>query len=244
MSRVKRRGGLAPHKYLSERQESQLRVYVRREADRARRRGSKRAIVNEFIIKFLLDTGLRVEEAVGVKLEDTPRVHGKNKLEVIGKGNVGRTVDISEATALMIERFVAECRKGAKPGSVLIPSERGHRRIRTIRRVWNPEYQRLETVRRTEYTSGATTDSIRSRLGIIGKKAGLIITKNKKVKPLSPHMLRHTFAVKLYAVGRDIVNVADQLGHADTRTTEIYAKTRSSARIKQIERLNDGLRLS
>ena len=37
-----------------------------------------------------------------------------------------------------------------------------------------------------------------------------------------PHNLRHLFARTFYAKHRDIVKLADILGHSDVRTTRIY----------------------
>lgn len=41
-------------------------------------------------------------------------------------------------------------------------------------------------------------------------------------KPVSPHVLRHTFAVKALQDGVDIGSLSKLLGHSDLRTTMIY----------------------
>ena len=63
----------------------------------------------------------------------------------------------------------------------------------------------------------------------IGERSG--------VGKLHPHMLRHTYATRLYAVDKDLLFVSDQLGHADVGTTHIYAKTDSESRRKQVEKI-------
>jgi len=54
---------------------------------------------------------------------------------------------------------------------------------------------------------------------------------------LHPHMLRHTFATRLYSVERDLLFVSDQLGHSNVSTTQIYARTDNESRRKQIEKM-------
>ena len=48
--------------------------------------------------------------------------------------------------------------------------------------------------------------------------------------PAFAHTLRHAFATDLYVRTRDLVLVAEQLGHASTKTTERYVKSRGDAR--------------
>lgn len=45
---------------------------------------------------------------------------------------------------------------------------------------------------------------------------------------LTPHMLRHNYAMRLYAQSHDLLFVQRQLGHSDPATTAIYARTYAS----------------
>ncbi len=49
--------------------------------------------------------------------------------------------------------------------------------------------------------------------------------KIAKIKtPISPHSLRHTAAMRWYRQSKNLIAVAELLGHASTKTTEIYLK--------------------
>ena len=52
-----------------------------------------------------------------------------------------------------------------------------------------------------------------------------------------PHNLRHLFATVFYKMYRDVVRLADLLGHSSVDTTRIYLRTSGSEQRRQLERL-------
>ena len=63
------------------------------------------------------------------------------------------------------------------------------------------------------------------------KKAGVEESK------VFPHNLRHLFAVSFYKACKDIVKLADILGHSSINTTRIYLVTTGAEHARQLERL-------
>jgi len=210
--RRKQRGGLRPDKWLSIEEEKRLRNHV----DKCAEGGSVRAVVNRMIIMILLDAGLRASELVMLRIADTPAGHGKDAIWVdYGKGAVDRVVDIPRALSREIRRFVRLYRKSAKPGSALIASEAGYRRLKDHGIV--------------ERSCRLTYNALYYRVRRIGQAAGV---------RLYPHKCRHTFAMKTYNVAEDTFFTQDQLGHRSVETTREYARTNSASRRYQVERMN------
>jgi len=77
-----------------------------------------------------------------------------------------------------------------------------------------------------------SASSIRKILSVAAKKAGI-------KRRITPHMLRHSFATHLLEQGIDLRYIQSLLGHASSKTTEIYTHVSTSELSKIKNPLDD-----
>ncbi|MEK3787808.1 site-specific tyrosine recombinase XerD [Paenibacillus sp. FSL K6-1230] len=165
---------------------------------------SAQGLRDRAMLELLYATGMRVSELVGLNVND---VHVELRYVhcTDSKGNE-RIIPISREACLWLERYLDKHNLGTE----LDTSGRDTHRPLFI----NAAGGRL------------------SRQGlwkILKKHAALLGMEDK----LTPHTLRHSFAMHLVHNGADLRAVQDLLGHADVSTTRMYAHT-SKGNMKDI----------
>jgi len=150
------------------------------------------------LLAVLMGAGLRVGEAVGLDVSDLIEdASGGAALYVRqGKGRKDRTVPIQpEVTATLRRYLAATGRTMGAPG----PMFRAHDRAA----------RKLPRDRLTARAVGFVVARCTERAGIDAKR-------------VTPHSLRHTYAMRALTAGAQLLAVSKLLGHASVTTTQRY----------------------
>lgn len=145
------------------------------------------------ILEMLFSTGLLVSELISLD-RDTINL-GRWEFRIIGKGGKERVVFISDAAAQWLEKYLAARIDTFKPLFIRFQGK--------VDPANNGESMRL------------TTRSIERIVEKYASRLGLPIK-------VTPHTLRHSFAMDLLIKGENIRSVQEMLGHSNISTTQIY----------------------
>jgi integrase/recombinase XerC len=202
------------------------------------------------IVALLWDTGCRVSEVVGARLEDLD--WSTRTIKVLGKGQKERFVLLGKKAAAALESYlegrrtgpmflsegnwkgqprqkgsVSRDRYGAWRGYWRETDSTGRRVLRSVR-LGDYELRTREQAQAalTQHLAGKPLELSPCRDTPLEARSILRIIRDLGAKAglgrVHPHMIRHSFATAMLDRGADILSISSLLGHASLSATQIY----------------------
>ena len=175
--------------------------------------------------RLLYGTGMRLREGLRLRVKDIDF----ERREVIvreGKGGKDRVTMLPEALVGPLQDHLVKVRvlhnQDLKEGfgEVWLPDALGTK-YKGLGRKWHWQWVFPSRLRSTDPDCGVIRrhfiypESVQRAIREAAMRADI-------TKPVSPHVLRHSFATHLLASGYDIRTIQELLGHKDVETTMIY----------------------
>lgn len=155
---------------------------------------------------------------------------GRDRLALLMETICATGVRVSEVRYITVEALQnqrADITLKGKVRSILLPRKLCRKLLKYARR------QKIRTgeIFRTRSGRPMSRGQIWHEMKSVCKAAGVAPSK------VFPHNLRHLFATVFYKTCRDIVKLADLLGHSSINTTRIYLMTTGAEHARQLEEL-------
>ena len=147
------------------------------------------------MLELLYSTGMRVSELVAGNMANLD--FDTEMVRVRGKGNRERMIPVGKPAIEALREYFIQ------------------RDVQLKTRLQQGKKFDGEAVFLNSRGSRITTRSVERLIAAYGRKAGID-------KPVTPHVLRHSFATHLLEMGADMRSVQELLGHASLSTTQKY----------------------
>ena len=159
------------------------------------------------LLSVLYDTGARVQEIIDLKVEDMI-LDTPPIIVLTGKGNKMRRVPLMKNTVVLLQTYLKE---------------------HDLNNQWKKQYPVFINNQQNKLT--------KEGVAYILKKYAKKAREDSLEVPehISPHMLRHSKAMHLLRAGVNLIYIRDFLGHAEIKTTEVYAKADTETKRLAIE---------
>ncbi len=159
------------------------------------------------LLAVMLGAGLRAAEVVGLDVSDVIEDHdGETTLYVRqGKGRKDRSVPVLAPVAALLRRYLAE----------------------TGRRLGGSGPLFLSDDRAAKGSGRLSARGVGYIVARLARAAGI------QAKQVSPHALRHTYALRALRSGSNVVAVGKLLGHSSIQTTQRYLDHLETAELRR-----------
>lgn len=191
----------------------------------------------EFRVQFLKiqrrmfrDAGRELSRAEYERLVVSARQLGRERLALLMEAICATGIRVSEVRYLTVEaaqRGIAEIALKGKIRTILLPTKLCRKLLK---------YAKNKKIASGEIFLTRSGKSL-SRRQIWLEMKRLCGQAGVAPGKVFPHNLRHLFAVTYYKVTRDIVQLADVLGHSSVETTRIYLLTTGVEHLKCLNRM-------
>ncbi|MFC1837099.1 tyrosine recombinase XerC [Thermodesulfobacteriota bacterium] len=155
----------------------------------------KFAVRDRAMLELLYSTGMRVSELVACNMANFD--FDDAMVRVRGKGNRERLVPMGDPAIKALREYFSR------------------RDVQLKNRLQQGKKCDSKAVFLNSRGSRLTSRSVERLVAEYGRKAGID-------KPVTPHVLRHSFATHLLEMGADMRSVQELLGHASLSTTQKY----------------------
>jgi integrase/recombinase XerD len=153
------------------------------------------AVRNRAILWLLYDTGIRVSELINLRLSDFDRKHGV--VTVLGKGAKQRRVALGQNCLRNLSYYLDKHRPDEEELAAWGSAGEDHLFLSETRQPLTKNGMEMLFKR------------LKARAGITSKR-------------ISPHILRHTFAINYLVKSNDPFSLQELLGHEDLTTVQNY----------------------
>ena len=164
------------------------------------------------------------------RLLDAARETGQERLELLMETICATGIRVSEVRYITVEaanRAGTDINLKGKIRSILLPNKLRRKLLKYAKKNKIASGEIFLTGSGKRMSRG----QIWREMKAICKKAGVEESK------VFPHNLRHLFATTFYKACKDIVKLADVLGHSSINTTRIYLMTSGAEHARQLEKL-------
>ena len=177
--------------------------------------------------RLFRDAGRELSRAEYERLVETAANLSRPRLALLMEAICGTGVRVSEVRYLTVQAGRADISLKGKIRTILIPNKLCRKLLKYARK------QKITSgeIFLTRSGKGMSRRQIWAEMKSLCERAGVEPSK------VFPHNLRHVFAAAFYKSCKDIVRLADVLGHSSVETTRIYLLTTGVEHAQMLERL-------